>query len=294
MPKRITSILIHWNQAEQCVATASRFQSLPEVASVIVVDNGSTATQLETLRAGLNDDVELIELSFNSGFGPAANRGWECWLAEEAGTEWSSIAPHDAFPSTGTIAALLDAAQTHPDAGLISADVGDGVSPVVDHVFGPISRPPTVSQGYEPVDYTHGTLMLASRTCLREIGLFDERYFAYCEEADLGLRAKAAGFDVGLVHGARVTNLHVSTPTPIVDYLKERNTVLLVREHFGRRKAALRFLITLWQWGVGTIRPSTRGDYWHRGARRQAIVDVLRRSWGPPPEHLLATTDQRD
>ena len=32
-------------------------------------------------------------------------------------------------------------------------------------------------------------LLLARRACLAEVGLFDERYFAYCEEADLALRA---------------------------------------------------------------------------------------------------------
>jgi len=170
--------------------------------------------------------------------------------------------------------------------GLLSADVGDGQAPFVDHVFGPITRPATSTNAVEIVDYPHGTLMLASRTCLTAIGLFDERFFAYCEEADLGLRAQAAGFDVGLVRGARVVNPHVNTPSPIVDYLQERNTVLLVGKHFGRRKAAMRFALTVWQLGRGIVQPSSRAPYWNADARRRAIVDIVRRRWGKPAPSL--------
>src|SRR3546814_8168876 len=66
--------------------------------------------------------------------------------------------------------------------------------------------------------------MFAHRTLLREVGLFDERYFAYCEEADLALRAKAQGWETGLVRGATVVNPHMGTPSRTVDYLQLRNT----------------------------------------------------------------------
>jgi GT2 family glycosyltransferase len=182
---------------------------------------------------------------------------------------------------------ILAAAQLEKP-GLLSADVGDDASPRVDHVFGPITEPAASTEGFEAVDYPHGTLMLASRACLQSIGVFDERYFAYCEEADLGLRAKRAGFDVGLVRGARVVNPQVDTPTAVVDYLKERNTVLLVFEHFGLRKALFRFVITIWQFIAGLVMPSRRGEYWSTTARLLAIRDVVRRSWGPPPQRLFA------
>ena len=132
---------------------------------------------------------------------------------------------------------------------------------------------------------------MASRTCLDQIGLFDERYFAYCEEADLGLRAKKAGFEVGLVRGATVRNPTVSTAAPVADYLMERNTVLLVAEHFGRRKAALRFLLMVGHLVGGSIMPSRRNPYWSSQARRRAIVDVTRRRWGSPPQSLFTTND---
>ncbi len=287
MSHRLTAIIIHWNQGATCLDTVARFRALDEVESVIVVDNGSRSDQRALLVDGLPADVQLIDVGFNSGFGPAANRGWERWLADLAGTEWSAVAPHDAYPTDDALRLLLDAASDRPRVGLLSADVGDNARPIVDHVFGPITVPAASDAGYEAVDYPHGTLMLASRSCLEHIGLFDERYFAYCEEADLGLRAQRAGYDVGLVRGARVINPQVNTPTGVVDYLKERNTVLLVATHFGVRKAAMRFAIAVWQLVDGTVRPTKRGEYWHAGARRRALIDIVRRSWGPPPESVV-------
>lgn len=291
--RQLTVVIVHWNQASVCAETVKRFHTDRNVRRVIVVDNGSTDDQLATLKAALPEvNVDLIEVGSNSGFGPGVNRGWERWLADLHGTEWVAVAPHDADPIEGTLDKLVDAAHAGRAYdgrryGLLSADVGDGAAPFVDHVFGPITCPATSIDEIELVDYPHGTLMLASRTCLEKVGLFDERFFAYCEEADLGLRAQAGGFAVGLVRGARVVNPHVNTPSALVDYLQERNTVLLVAKHFGVAKAALRFGVMVWQLVRGIVQASSRGPYWNKRARRLAIIAVLKRTWGPPPGELV-------
>ncbi len=298
MEPRASVVIVHWNQPDSCVSTVERFLTEPLVADVIVVDNGSTAEALESLRSDLaakrhlNGRWELIELSQNTGFGPGVNRGWEHWLVapEAERTEFCAVCPHDALPDAGTVAALVDALAQNPNLGIVSADAGDGQLPFVDHVFGPIGQPVGSSVGLQPTDYAHGTLFMITRTCLETVGMFDERFFAYCEEADQGLRARAAGFDVGLVVGARVRNPHVNTRAPVVDYLMERNTILLVAEHFGRRKAVMRFGLTLWQFAAGLARPTRRGPYWSTRARALAIRDVLARRWGKPPPAVFDVT----
>ena len=95
--------------------------------------------------------------------------------------------------------------------GLACADVGDGGTPRVHPSLGSFPVPASVEEGWEAADYPNGTLIMARRRCLRDVGLFDERYFAYGEEIDLGLRAKAAGWEVGVVRGARVRNPSMST-----------------------------------------------------------------------------------
>jgi GT2 family glycosyltransferase len=129
--------------------------------------------------------------------------------------------------------------------------------------------------------------MLARRDLLEEVGLFDERYFAYCEEADLALRAAAAGWETGLVRGAMVVNPDTGTRVAAIDYLQLRNTLLLVREHFGRYKAFIRWSLGVLQLLRGIVQPSARGPYWVAPARVQALYDHLRGRYGPPPRRYL-------
>jgi GT2 family glycosyltransferase len=283
-------VLIHWDQPDRCADTVAAFRAQAVAVDLLVVDNGSTPASLERLRAVLADDpVEIVALGRNAGFGPAANVGFRRWLEWETG-EWVAIAPHDALPAPDCLGRMLDALEPRPEVGLASADVGDGQTPVVDAYFGSITRPARVEVGFEPADYPHGTLLLARRACLDDVGVFDERYFAYCEEADLGLRAQAAGWEVGLVRGARVHNPQMGPgPGPdVVDYLMHRNTLLLVREHFGRYHAFIRFCVALLALARGP-RPDERSTllYAPRG-RMLGLVDFLRGRFGAPPRRLFA------
>ncbi len=183
---------------------------------------------------------------------------------------------------------MVAAADARVRAGLVSADFGDGVTPIVDPYFGGILAPATVTEGWEPAGHPHGTLLLARRAMLEQVGLFDERYFAYGEEADLALRAKAAGWETGLVRGAIVRNPDLGTRVAAIDYLQLRNTLLLVREHSGRYHAFIRGCIALGQLASGLVSARRRGPYFDARARVRALVDHLRGHYGPPPASLLA------
>lgn len=282
----LTVVVVHWNRAAHCLRSLAQLRRQGVAVRPLVVDNGSRPDELAALRAGLEPDVELLELGENRGFGPAANAGYRRWLAEGTG-EWVALMPHDALPDDGALAAMLAIAAERPRLGLLSADVGDGATPVIDPYFGGITRPAAVDEGFEPADHPHGTLMLARRGLLETVGLFDERYFAYCEEADLGLRATAAGWEVGLARGVMVRNPEMGPGSAAVAYLQLRNTLLLVRERSGRYHAAVRLLIALGQIARSVVQPSARDHLHHPRARLRGIADFLRGRYGPPPRHLL-------
>lgn len=249
--------------------------------ALTVVDNGSPGDDLERIRAAV-PAVRIIALGANRGFGPAANAGLRRWLAEDSG-EWAVIAPHDALPEPGALARLLEEAGRRPRAGLACAEYGDGTRPVMDHYLGGMVVPlgdegPWVSTGHP-----HGTLLALRRACLEEVGLFDERYFAYVEEADLALRAAAAGWEAGMVIGAVVRNPGTNVTRPVVEYLQTRNTLLLVREHFGAYHGFIRLCIGVLSTLYQTARPSRRQAWFDARARWLAIGDRLRRRYGPPP-----------
>jgi hypothetical protein len=223
----------------------------------------------------------------NLGFGPAANIGYRMFLADENAGEWVVLAPHDALPEPTCLSHLLSVLADQPRAGLACADVGDGATPIIDPYFGGILVPASVDEGWEPAGHPHGTLMMARRACLEEVGIFDERYFAYCEEADLALRAKAAGWESGLVRGAMVKNPYVGSAAPAIDYLQLRNTLLLVREHSGRYHAVNRLCIALLHLAVGLVAPTRRGPYWSLEGRVRGLLDFARGRFGPPPPRLF-------
>lgn len=283
-------VILHWNRPERCVSTVERFltQQVNCGVRVLVVDNGSSADALAAVRRGVPHGVEVLALDRNRGFGPGANAGFRHVLANwpAAGCDWLALAPHDAEPEPGCLDRMLGAVQDRPRAGLACADLDDGMTPVVDPYFGGILVPAAVAEGWEPAGHPHGTLMLVRRRLLADVGLFDERYFAYCEEADLALRATAAGWETGLVRGAVVRNPDLGTQVPVIEYLQLRNTLLLVREHSGSYHATIRTLLALWQVAAGLLRASSRGPYWDPRARVRALLDDARRRYGPPPASL--------
>lgn len=275
-------VLVHWNQPERLRETIAAFRASEGVdVRITVVDNGSERGP------EVDADVEVLDAGANLGFGPGANVGLRRFLADPTDGEWVAVAPHDALPSPDCLRRLLDAVAGRPGAGLACADYGDGATPIVDPYFGGIPGPLTVGEGWEPAGYPHGTLLLARRACLDDVGLFDERYFSYCEEADLGVRARRAGWEVGLVRGAMVRNPQLHGALPAVSYLQLRNTLLLVREHSGRYHAAIRLQLALLQLGLGLVWPARRDPYWHVEGKLRGIADFVRGRFGPPPPDLL-------
>ncbi|MEO0493882.1 MAG: glycosyltransferase [Actinomycetota bacterium] len=277
----ISVVIIHRDRPDAVGRTVTAFRDQTVATSIIVVDNGSTA-ETEAALPALVGDAELILTGANLGFGPGGNVGLRRWLHHHD-TEWVAIAPHDALPDPDTLEVMVDELSGRSEVGLASADVGDDALPVIDPFLGTIDAPPTVESGFEYSGYPHGTLMLVRRACAEEVGIFDERYFAYCEESELALRADAAGWRCGLIRGAMVRNPGMSASIERVAYLQLRNTLLMLREHFGRRHAAFRIVVALIQIPMGLVHAPARGLHWSPRGRLLAIRDHLRKRYGPPP-----------
>jgi hypothetical protein len=146
-------------------------------------------------------------------------------------------------------------------------------------------NPSTVTDGWEDAGYPHGTLLLARRACLLDIGLFDERYFAYCEEADLGERARRAGWEVGIVRGALMSNPGQTSASGVPQYLMLRNSLQLVRRHFGRSAAATQFGIVAGITARGAL-GGTKAPFWNLRGRWLGLRDAVLGRTGPPPAQL--------
>jgi len=114
--------------------------------------------------------------------------------------------------------------------------------------------------------------------------LFDERYFAYGDEHEIGLRARRQNWKVSVVWGAVVLNPGTWTASRTRSYLFARNSLLLIRTYAGWGWAALRVLLMLPNTLRMLVMPPQREYAFSATARMLAIRDFLLGRYGPPPK----------
>jgi GT2 family glycosyltransferase len=141
--------------------------------------------------------------------------------------------------------------------------------------------------------------MLARREFIERVGLFDDRFFAYCEEIDWCLRGRRAGYRLGVVpdsviwhRGHRTSGL---LGRRFIGYLLARNHLLLLRKHSGSFVAgggpALVYFAasTLWRILAGVAAWGATGDP-RRLEEAEGMVrgigDFWRGRFGRPPKGL--------
>ena len=245
------AFVVHWNRPEECVATVRRLLGQDVEMKVTILDNASTPEARETIRAQLDPGIEIMQLEKNKGWGPALNIGLTHWLKAER-DPFCLITAHDAEPAEGCIDLLLETIKRDPRLGIVCPQYPDATVARFSCIHGVCQdRGIPLGQGVRQIiDVPHGTLFLVRRECLAEIGLFDERYFAYGDEHELGLRARRHGWKTALVWGALVSNRGTWTPSALRSYLFTRNSLLLVHDYCGRLCAWIRAALIL----VNTLR----------------------------------------
>src|SRR5579883_1293234 len=167
-------VIVHHNRPAAALATAAAYAAQDVRCRVVIVDSGSTPEALTEVRAG---GFEVLAIGENVGFGPGANAGLRAWLADPVGEAFAIVGPHDGRPLAGCVRRVLTSLAERPRAAMASAEYGPGedLKPVVDKFFGGSFVPAERGEGWEAVDYPHGTLLALRREAVEEIGLFDER-----------------------------------------------------------------------------------------------------------------------
>lgn len=233
----IAVLIVNWNGGDflrRCLEALDRQRRRPD--HIVVVDNASTDTSLQLAEAALGR-VELIRLDTNVGFARANN------LAARAAGGFDALAllNPDAFPEAGWLEALEAAADREPAAAsfasqmrLVSApEVLDGAGDSY-HVSGRAWRnghgvpgsqwPEEDLEVFAPC----AAAALYRRPAFEEAGGFDEQFFCYFEDVDLGFRLRLRGYKSVYVHAAVVQ--HVSSGltgyrSDFAVYHGERNAV---------------------------------------------------------------------
>lgn len=285
----LTVLIVHWNRPAECLATIGLFQQQGVPLSIRVVDNASRPECLAALKQDLPAGIELEQLGENKGWGGALNVMLKKWLAEE-GSDYCAISAHDTIPQPDCLPLLIAAMDQDPRLGLACPQYETPeithYAPIRGGTFEKVAQRPTGE--VTPLEFPFGTLMLARRQCLREMGLYDERYFAYGDEIEIGLRARKAGWKVGVVWGSTIINPGTWTPSPIVGYLTTRSSLLMARDYGGILSCGIRMMLML----ANTVRlvfhPSAAHTMSSPRPRLMGIRDFLRGRFGPPPASLVS------
>ena len=281
--------IIHWNRPAECLSTIAAFQGQGVPVAIHVVDNSSNPECLEALRKGLPEGVALVELPANKGWGGGLNVLLKEWLAA-TGPEYCFVSAHDALLKPGCLRLLVAAMDQDKTLGIACPQYDTPevakFSPVRGITF--IRMESRNTGEVTTVEIPHGTLQIFRRQCLEQTGLLDERYFAYGDEAEIGLRARKKGWRVGLVWGAIVINPGTWTSSPVVGYLSARSSLLMARVYGGVLKALARAALMF----ANTIRLAFSPSEWNTmsspRARLLAIRDFLLGRYGPPPRALTS------
>ena len=219
MSARVVAVVVSWNNKEDTLACldslahCERFK--PEI---MLVDNGSTDDTVAAVHLTW-PEVEIIALPSNRHFAAGANAGLQRALPR--GIDYVWLLNNDVLVEPDALAEMIRVAESDPRLGIVGARlVHPGHPPRVvvgalcDFHTGDIHEPaPPLDPKLDrlAVDYVWGCAMLIRAETLREVGLLDERYVAYFEDADLGLRAKQA--DWHTVTALRATVYHAGAKT---------------------------------------------------------------------------------
>jgi GT2 family glycosyltransferase len=236
---RAAVVIPTWNGLsilETALSSLAR-QTLP-AAEVIVVDNGSTDGTTAHVRERW-PEVSLVVLEGNRGFAAAVNAG-----VAASSSEYVALLNNDMELDPEWLATLVAALDGDPRAGsaasklrmLREPELLDGAGDLVTWYGATWRRghgEPDRGQYDEPgvVASPCAGAALYRRRALEEVGGFDERFFAYLEDADWGLRAQLAGWRCLWVPSAVAYHLGGATSRRMGDLETEliaRNTLALV------------------------------------------------------------------
>lgn len=205
---------------------ASLSHATDRSVTVILADNGSTdGAPEEALERYPN--VRLLRTGANLGYGSAVNRAAAEYLSAADYSDFFVVANPDVQWGPRSIDLMLEAAARWPRAGALGPLIRDpdgSVYPSARHqpslvrggmhaVVGPVwkSNPWTAEYRQErqqpserPVGWLSGSCLLLRRSAFEEIAGFDERYFMYMEDVDLGDRLSRAGWQNIYVPAAEI------------------------------------------------------------------------------------------
>lgn len=214
----IDIIIVNYNSTDYLLkCLGSVYESLESIsANVFVQDNGSK-DGVDRI-SDLFPKVTLVKNGRNIGFASAVNK-----VLRQCSAQYVVLLNPDAFILKGFFGSILQYLKDNPDIGILGPKILDddgkiqgsarsfptpltaffGRKSLITKLFpnNPFTRSnvlTTLSDGKTPmeVDWVSGACMVINKNAIDKVGLLDERFFIYWEDADWCRRMWEAGLKV--------------------------------------------------------------------------------------------------
>jgi len=257
---KVFVIVLNWDGMVDTLACLSSLRKCNyDNKEVVVVDNGSSDHSAEIIQARF-PEVHIIHNMTNEGFCKGNNIGIRYALDNKAEYVW--LLNNDTEVESSTLSKLVENAEESTEIGLVSPVLcyfedktkvqfsGSYIDLKTFEIHYPECKesPDAIFQT-GPNVILWGTALLIKRTVIENIGLLDERFFAYWEDTDYSIRSIKGGFRNVVCKDARIYHKRPITPEGEVPkkssfyyYFYERNRILLQRKHAKSRVERARIL----------------------------------------------------
>ena len=172
------------------------------IGEVIIIDNGSSDNSKDYINnATFNFPVKLIENSQNMGFAPAVNQG-----ISNAKHEYIFSLNNDTEVKKGSIRHMVELISSGEDifsvqAKMLQYNNKDLIDDVGDE-YNLLAWTKKTGENHSSDEYTEVKEIFSScagaalyrKSLLKELGMFDDNFFAYMEDVDLALRSRINGY----------------------------------------------------------------------------------------------------
>jgi GT2 family glycosyltransferase len=251
VPQRVSVVIVNYRSAEHVLAAVAGLRALDwpaEHLEIIVVDNASGDGSPQILRADA-PDVVLVESATNTGFAGGCNLG-----VSHATGDYVAFLNPDARPDRRWLSAAIDVLESDSTIGCVASKVLDWEGIELDYASVGMSFD---GQGYkldagEPdrgqfdeaadVLFPTGSAMVMPLELYRRLGGFDERYFMFFEDVDLGWRLWLGGHRVRYVPSSLAYHRHHATMERLgsyfESYLLARNAIYTVYKNYDDQNLA--------------------------------------------------------
>lgn len=199
-------VIPNLNGGEALAKAVASLRAQSVACHIIVVDNASTDGSADAVTAKF-PEIELIRHSRNLGYAGGVNAGLRRCL--ESGALYAAVFNDDAVAEASWLERLVAYLEEYPESGAVACKVLQSDKKTIDSTgdyltnWGlpyPRGRGEADRGQYDipgEIFAASGAASLFRVEALRQVGLFDEAFFAYYEDVDLGYRLQSQGWKVG-------------------------------------------------------------------------------------------------